>query len=348
MWHDPYGRCIGAGAPLYVIAEIGLNHGGSPARALAMVDAAAAAGASAVKLQSLTASELVAPSCPAPAHVSTPSLRSFFARFELDADAHAAVVGRARALGLAVMTTPFSERLIPMLAATGFDAWKVASGDLTNDRLLFALACTGTPLVLSTGMASLPEVVHAVRLVRDAGGTVAAVLHCVSAYPAPPEAQNLRALVTLAEAVECPVGLSDHSADGLISAVAAVALGAAVYERHFVLDGDTGAIDYAVSSTPAALRRIVDVCADAARRLGTGRKVCQPAEAVNRAASRRGVYARTALPAGHVITTDDLVALRPESDIPASELPALLGRAVGYPVAAGEPLSWGHLQRRAA
>ncbi|MGE0393986.1 MAG: N-acetylneuraminate synthase family protein [Vicinamibacterales bacterium] len=348
MWRDPHGRRIGDDAPLYVIAEIGLNHGGSPARALAMVDAAAAAGASAVKLQSLTAAELVAPSCPPPAHVSTPSLRAFFAQFELSADAHAAVVARARALGLGVLTTPFSERLIPTLAAIGFDAWKVASGDLTNDRLLFALACTGTPLVLSTGMATLPEVVHAVRLVRDAGGTVAAVLHCVSAYPAPPAAQNLRAIATLAEAVECPVGLSDHSADGLVSAVAAVALGAAVYERHFVLDGDTAAIDYAVSSTPAALRQIVDACADTARRLGSGRKVCHPAEAVNRPASRRGVYARTALPAGHVITTNDLVALRPETEIPASELPALLGRALDTPVAAGAPLTWRHLQRRAA
>ncbi len=348
MWRDAYGRGIGAGAPLYVIAEIGLNHGGSLDRALAMVDAAAAAGASAVKLQSLTAADLVAPWCPAPAHVSTPSLQGFFGQFELSRAAHAAVVARARTLGVAVMTTPFSEALIPMLAETGFDAWKVASGDLTNDSLLFALACTGTPLVLSTGMATMPEVLHAVRLVRDAGGTVAAVLHCVSAYPAPPEAQNLRALLTLAEAVDCPVGLSDHAADGLVSAVTAVALGAAVYERHFVLDGDTAAIDYAVSSTPGALRDIIGACADTARRLGTGKKVCQPAESVNRTASRRGVYARTALPAGHVIRADDLIALRPESEISASELPALLGLVVGSPLAAGEPLGWDMLLRRAA
>lgn len=348
MWRDPQGRRIGAGEPLYVIAEIGLNHGGSVARALDMVDAAAAAGASAVKLQSLRAGELVAPACPAPAHVSTPSLQAFFARFELDAGAHAAVVARARSRGLAVMTTPFSETLVPMLEGAGFDAWKVASGDLTNDGLLLALARTGKALILSTGMATLPEVIHAVRLVRGAGGTVAAVLHCVSAYPAPPEAQNLRALLALARAVEAPVGLSDHAADGLVSAVTAVALGATVYERHFVLEGDADAIDRAVSSTPAQLRALVDACADAARRLGSGRKVCQPAESVNKTASRRGVYACVALPAGHVIAAGDLIALRPETDVPASELPALTGVTLGRAVAAGEPLAWTDVRRWAA
>jgi len=348
MWRDPHGRRIGTGEPLYVIAEIGLNHGGSLARALAMVDAAADAGASAVKLQSLTAAELVAPACPAPAHVDTPSLQGFFARFELDAAGHAAVVARARARGVTAMTTPFSEALIPMLEDAGFDAYKVASGDLTNDGLLLALARTGKPLMLSTGMATLSEVRHAVRLVRGCGGQIAAVLHCVSAYPAPAEAQNLRALTALAEAVDGPVGLSDHAADGLLSAMAAVVLGATVYERHFVLEGDTEAVDYAVSSTPASLRAIVDACADVSRRLGTGRKVCQPAEAVNRTASRRGVYARVALPAGHVIGPDDLIALRPETDLPASEMPLLTGRVVMRALPAGEALGLADLQRRAA
>jgi len=348
MWRDPYGRRIGAGEPLYVIAEIGLNHGGSLERALAMVDAAAEAGASAVKLQSLTASELVAPACPAPEHVETPSLQGFFARFELDAAAHAAVVARARARGLAVMTTPFSEALLPMLEDAGFDAYKVASGDLTNASLLCALARTRKPLILSTGMATMAEVRHAIGVVRRGGGVIGAVLHCVSAYPVPAEAQNLRALLALAWAVQLPVGLSDHAADGFVSAIAAVALGAAVYERHFVLEGDTGAVDYAVSSTPAQLRAIVDTCADVSRRLGSGSKVCQPAESVNKAASRRGVYARVALPAGHVIQPGDVIALRPETDLPASELPALPGSVLMRAVPAGEPLGRADLGRKVA
>ncbi len=348
MWRDPYGRRIGAGEPLYVIAEIGLNHGGSLSTALELVDAAAAAGASAIKLQSLKAEELVAPGCPPPAHVSTPSLQGFFARFELDADAHRAVVDRARHHGLAVITTPLSEGLLPMLEAVGVDAYKVASGDLTNDGLLRAVARTGKPVFLSTGMATIPEVVRAVRLVRSAGGTVAAVLHCVSAYPAPAEAQNLRALLALSQAVEGPVGLSDHAADGLPSAIAAVALGATVYERHFAREGDTSAIDFAVSSSPAELAALVTACADVSRRLGNGRKVCQPSESVNRTASRRGVYARAALPAGHIVGPEDLIALRPETDIPASELPLLIGRPVTRAVAAGEALMRVDISRRAA
>ncbi len=348
MWRDPYGRRVGPGEPLYVIAEAGLNHGGSVETALTLVDAAAWAGASAVKLQSLSAPELVAPGCPPPAHVATSSLQSFFARFELDAEAHAAIVARARRHGLTVITTPLSEALLPMLDGAGVDAYKVASGDLTNDSLLVAIARTGKPVLLSTGMAAMPEIARAVRLVRGAGGTVAAVLHCVSAYPVPAASQNLRALVTLARDLDAPVGLSDHAADGSISAVMAVALGALVYERHLMLEGDVTAVDAAVSSTPAGLRDLVRRCADASLRLGTGLKICQPAEAVNRAASRRGVYARTALPAGHVLCAGDLVALRPETGVPAAELPALLGRMLMRDVGPGEALTHESLGRRAA
>lgn len=348
MWRDPNGRRIGPGEPLYVIAEVGLNHDGSAERALALVDGAAASGASAVKLQSLNGLELVAPGCPAPAHVETASLQAFFARFELDAAAHRAVVARAHDLGLTVMTTPLAESLLPMLERAGFDAYKVASGDLTNDGLLVAIARTGKPVVLSTGMATVPEVVRAVRLVRGAGGHVAAVLHCVSAYPAPAAEQNLRAIRTLSEAVDTAVGLSDHSADGLLPAAVAVALGATVYERHLMLDRDDVAVDAAVSSTPAELGAIIRACHDVASRLGTGRKVCQPAESVNRAASRRGVYARRALPEGHVLSAGDLVALRPEAGIPASDLALVIGRPVARPLAAGDPLTRDHLRRRAA
>ncbi len=348
MWRDPHGRIVGPGEPLYVIAEAGLNHGGSVDRALALVDAAAGAGASAVKIQSLSAPELVAPQCPPPAHVATASLQSFFARFELDADAHAAIVARARRHALTVISTPLSETLLPMLERAGVDAYKVASGDLTNDRLLMAIARTRKPVLLSTGMAAMPEIVRAVRLVRSAGGTVAAVLHCVSAYPVPVASQNLRALVTLARHLDAPVGLSDHAADASTSAVMAVALGALVYERHLMLEGDVAAVDAAVSSTPAGLKALVRLCAEASLRLGTGLKVCQPAEAVNRVASRRGVYVRTALPAGHVLQAGDLVALRPETSVPAAELPELPGQTLTRALEAGEPLTRADLGRRAA
>jgi sialic acid synthase SpsE len=248
------GHVVGTAGPVFAIAEIGLNHGGSLERALVMVDAAADAGASAIKLQSLEADRLVLDTAPAPAHVKADSLRAFFARFELDWDAHRALVARAHARGLLAMTTPFAVEAVPILGAMGFDAFKIASGDITFDGLIAAVAATGRPLVISTGMSDLGEVGHAVRVARTAGARDLALLHCVSAYPTPAADENLRAVATLARAFAVPVGLSDHGR-GLPSAVAAVALGASIYERHFVLADDHEALG---RHPPRARRRPQD------------------------------------------------------------------------------------------
>ena len=146
------GRRLGVDAPLFGIAEIGLSHGGAQAEALRLVDVAAAAGVSAVKLQSLCGDTLVTASCPGPAHVAGESLREFFRQFELDEGAHAAVAARARAHGLAFMSTPFDESAVDMLERVGCDAYKIASGDITHHRLIERAALTGKPLVMSTGM----------------------------------------------------------------------------------------------------------------------------------------------------------------------------------------------------
>jgi sialic acid synthase SpsE len=336
MLRDIGGRSIGSSSPVFVIAEIGLNHGGSLARAIELVDAAADAGVSAVKLQTLYADRLVAPSCPAPAHVQASSLQDFFAEFELDLDAHRAVVERARRHGLAVMTTPFAEDIVPALDQIGFDAYKVASGDITYLGLIAKLAATGKPLVISTGMSTLSDVAAALGAARAHRGRDLAVLHCVSAYPTPPVAENLRAIRTLADSFRIPVGLSDHGG-GLPSAVAAVALGATLYERHLVLPGDTGAIDAAVSSTPEQLRSIVQAMDQARIALGSGAKLCQPAEAVNVTASRRGLYATRALRAGVRVSRHDVIALRPATRVAPFEIDALVGATLGRDLDAGEP-----------
>ena len=313
------GRRIGAGAPLFVIAEIGLNHGGSVDRALTMVDRAADAGASAVKLQTLRAAELVADGCPAPAHVSARSLREFFARFELDEEAHRAIAQRARDRGLAVMATPFSLASVELLTRVGVDAYKIASGDLTYHGLIDACARTGRPLVISTGMAGPSEIADARWRAFRAGCRGLALLHCVSAYPVPHGSENLRAIATLAETFRLPVGLSDH-ASSTAAVPIAVALGASLYERHLVLDEDDEAIDRAVSSTPAELAAVVRAAADTATALGHGRTECLPVEEPNRVPSRRGLSAARPLAAGHVLTARDIVALRPARGLsPACE-----------------------------
>jgi sialic acid synthase SpsE len=336
MLREIGGRPIGPDAPVFVIAEIGLNHGGSLPRAIEMVDAAAWAGASAVKLQTIFADRLVAAACPPPAHVAASSLREFFANLQLDVDGHRAVVARARKHGLAVMTTPFTEQALPMLEALNIDAYKVASGDLTHLPLIATLAATGRPLVISTGMGTLADARAAVAAAASAGGTEIAVLHCVSSYPTPRDAQNLRAIATLSRELGVPSGLSDHGAD-TDAAILAVALGACIYERHLVLDGDTNAIDRDVSSTPAEFRTLIQRMRETQAALGDGRKVCQPAEAPNVVPSRRGLYAARPLRAGDRITPDAVAALRPASALSPAHLELLLGSIVTRDVAAGDP-----------
>jgi sialic acid synthase SpsE len=336
------GRVVGDGHPLFVIAEIGLNHGGSIDRALAMVDAAAEAGVSAVKLQTLEADALVAPACPAPAHVTANSLSEFFAQFELDEAAHRRVAARARERGVAFISTPFSLEAVSLLERVGVDAFKIASGDLTWDALIERVSRTGTPIIMSTGMASMDEVAHAVTVARLAGATDLALLHCVSAYPVPRGSENLQAIDTLRRSFNLPAGLSDHG-DDTFAVPIAVACGASIYERHFVLDGDSNAIDAPVSSTAHQFAAIVSDAGRARTCLGDGLKTCMPAEARNVVPSRRSLYTRIALAAGTVIEPWHLVALRPGNGIDANELSHLVGCRVDRDLPAGTAIALSHL-----
>jgi sialic acid synthase SpsE len=337
------GRRVAEDIPPFVIAEIGLNHGGSLDRALALVDAAAAAGAHAVKLQTIVAGDLVSPACPAPAHVRAASLVDFFRRFELDEAAHHVVAERASLRGLKIISTPLSEASVDLLERVGVDAYKIASGDLTWDQLIVRCAATGKPLIISTGLSTLAEAHHALAVARLAGAEHVALLHCVSAYPVPRGSENLLAIRTLASECRVPVGLSDHSEDTFALPIA-VGLGASLYERHIVLPDDTDAVDRAVSSTPVELAAAIRAGRRAWSALGSGRKACLAAEAANLIASRRSLCAWRALDAGHVVVADDLVALRPATGLPPASLPQVLGRRLTRPIAAGEALTERHLE----
>lgn len=335
-------RQIGPGHPLFVIAELGLNHMGSSERALALVDAAAEAGASAVKLQSLVADRLVAESSVAPAHVRAASLREFFRRFELDRAAHEVVAKRARTRGLALLSTPFDEPTVDLLEAIGVDAYKVASGDITNEGLIRRVAATRKPVVMSTGMSGLSEIAAAVEWARLAGARHLVLLHCVSAYPVPHGGENLRAIAELSRVFRVPVGLSDHGANPFAAAVA-VALGASVYERHLVLQPGGEEIDAAVSSSPDGLAAIVHAARLAQAALGSGRKVCQPAEAANVVASRRSLYAACDLREGDFVREDAVIALRPACGLEPRRRAELIGARLRRDVKAGTPFVEGDL-----
>lgn len=327
------GRSIAAGADMFVIAELGLNHNGDTDLAVALVDAAAAAGASAVKLQVFDAARLIGPDAPAPAHLDGVSLRQLLRTFELAPPALRTIVSRARGLGLAVVVTAFDVDTLRDCVALGIDAIKVASGDLTHAALIDAAAGTRLPVISSTGMSTADEVAHAHEWMVGAGARVVAFLHCVSAYPTPDGQQNLRAIQTLAHTCRTPVGLSDHGM-GRDAAVMAYTLGATLYERHLHLPG-TGAIDAAVSSSPDELRDIVDAVARCRRALGDGTRQPMPCEVPNIHPSRRGLYATRALRPGDVVCASDVIALRPATGIGAQFQLALIGRRMARHLDAG-------------
>jgi sialic acid synthase SpsE len=329
------GRQIGTAAPLFVMAEIGLNHDGSSDRALTLVDEAARAGAQAIKLQSLYADRLVAASCPPPLHVNVASLRDLFARYELDEPAHAAIAQRARRLGLGFISTPFALDAVDMLHRLGVDAFKIASGDLTHHELIARAARTGKPLVISTGLSTMRDVADALACARQAGARHVALLHCVSAYPTPDDQQNLGAIRTLADTFGVPVGLSDHSASTDALPIA-VALGASIYERHLKPENGDACLDEAVSSNSSELALAIANAARATRAIGHGRREPQPAEIGNRTPSRRALYTTRDLAPGDIVKAEDIIALRPGDGLSAVHYAALAGTRVSRAIAAGE------------
>jgi N,N'-diacetyllegionaminate synthase len=328
-------RRIGPGAPLFVIADIGLNHGGSLDRALALVGAAAEAGASAIKVQTMLG-DLVADDCAAPPHVHADSLRAFFAQCELDEPAHHAIALRARALGLAVVATPYSFRAVDLLERINVDAYRIASGDLTYHGLIDYCSRTRKPVVLSTGMATAAEVRESVWSASRAGGRRTALLHSVSAYPVPRGSENLRAIATLAGAFGLPVGLSDHGTAASAVPIA-VTLGASLYERHVMLDGDEYAISRGVSSTPAEIAATVQLAAETSAALGHGRKECLAIELDNLAPARRSLRAARCLHAGHVVLPEDIAVLRPGTGLPPEREPDLIGVRLTRRIDEGAP-----------
>ena len=335
---------------MYVVAEAGVNHDGIVDRALKLVDAAAAGGADAVKFQIFDVDRLVTEGTAKAAYQrradgGSETQDEMLRRLQLDLRSFEAIAGRARARGVAFLASPFDEESVDVLVELGVPAIKIASPDLVNLPLVAYAAATGLPLILSTGMADLEETRGAVGAARAAGAEELVVLHCVSAYPARPEDANLAAMATLADALDVPIGFSDHTL-GTAVAVAAAALGACLVEKHLTLDRTAPGPDHAASIEPREFADLVAACRAAAAAIGDGVKRPVAAELENIAFTRRSVAAAHDLPAGSVITRSSLVALRPGTGIPAASLESLVGRTLAREVpalpsarAGGPPMS---------
>lgn len=340
-------RVIGDGAPVFIVAEAGVNHNGDPALAGQLIDVAAAAGADAVKFQTFRSAALVTRDAPKAAYqreaaVSGESQQAMLARLELSLEIHAELKQRCAKRGVLFFSTPFDERSADALEALGVALFKVPSGELTNHPFLRHVAAKGKPVILSTGMSTLDEVTAGVDVIRAAGAPPLALLHCVSAYPAPPADMNLRAMDTLRARFACPVGLSDHTL-GIAVALAAVARGASIVEKHLTLDKELPGPDHRASLDPAELGDLVRAIRAVEAALGDGDKRPMPSEIETRRVARKSLVAARAIRAGQKLSADLIAVKRPGTGISPADLPRALGQTVLRDLGPDEVITWAAL-----
>lgn len=317
-----------------IVAEIGNNHEGDVAVAEELIGRAAEAGVQAVKFQTFRAEDFVSP--------LDPERYERMKRFELSRDAFTQLARQAREAGLLFISTPLdlgSARFLEPLV----DAYKIASGDNDFHPLIEAAATTGKPLILSTGLADLGVIDHTVACIRkiwhdhDIAQSLG-LLHCVTAYPVPPEQANLAVIRTLAARYDATVGYSDHTI-GIRAAVLAVAAGARIIEKHFTLDNNHSSFrDHQLSADVPTMRRLVEEIREAESLLGNGIKDLQPEEKANLVPVRRSVVAVRDLPAGHTLGPGDLTWKRPGGGVPPGREALVLGRRLKTAVQAGAML----------
>lgn len=314
---------LGEGERPLVIAEIGNNHDGSMGQAKALIDAAAEAGADVAKFQTHIAAAEMLPSTPTPPHFDEPRY-TFTQRMELTFDQHVELKAYTESKRMAFFSSPFSVEAVELLERLDVPAYKIASGEVTNPPLIEAIAKTGKPVLMSTGMSGLEDVERAVQQLR-ARDAPFAILQCQSTYPCPPELVNLRGMETLRERFGVPVGLSDHTPD-IHTSVAAVALGAVCVEKHFTLSRRLYGPDHHASLEPQDLARLVEGVRQVHLAMGTGAKVRDPSLDPARATFEKSVVARVEIPEGAVIEPSMLTTKRPGSGIPAIRIDEVVGR----------------------
>lgn len=323
---------------VYVIAEAGVNHNGSVDRARDMIDCAVAAGADAVKFQTFNAGALISRHAPKAEYqqraTGTDELQLEMVRaLELDEASHRFLAAHCRSRGIEFLATPFDPKSVALLQSLGVPLLKVPSGEITNPLLLRAVADTGLPLIVSTGMSTLDEVGSALAVLSARWGAAGeqllrervTLLHCTTEYPAPVDQVNLRAMSTMATRFGLPVGYSDHTA-GITVAIAAVALGASVIEKHFTMDRRLPGPDHAASLEPGELRDMIAQIRSTEQALGSATKAPTPAELKNLPVARRSLVAACPIRRGEAFTVDNLTTKRPGSGISAMQYDAWLGR----------------------
>ena len=332
---------------VFIIAEAGVNHNGDMALALRLCDAAQSAGADAVKFQTFRAQDLVVPGAPTAEYQSRQTgdhdQFALLERLELSEAQHQQIKAHCDAIDIEFFSTPFSLAAVDLLLRLGVRRIKLSSGELTHRALVAYAAATQLPLLMSTGMATMPEITEALAWVRAARGHVrdVVVLHCTSAYPAPDDTLNLTAMRQMCEQLGVAIGYSDHSL-GIEAPLAAVALGATVIEKHITLDCALPGPDHSASLEPEAFARMVQGIRRVSAMRGDGVKAPRPDELDTARVARRSVVAHTDIAANLALTPAMLACRRPGTGIAPRDLPDLIGRRLIVDIAAGTVLQWHH------
>ena len=337
----------------FIIAEAGVNHNGSEKLALELVDVASRSGADAIKFQSFKADKLVRRGASKAAYqqatTGSGDQHSMLAELEMSDSLHFLLYERCAERGIEFMSTPFDVDSADFLVKLGIKRIKIPSGEITNHSLIRHLASKNRPLILSTGMATLEEIIESTEVLRSERirlglneplEKVLTILHCTSNYPADVKDVNLRAMNTIAAAIGVPVGYSDHTL-GLAVSTAAVAMGAIVIEKHFTLDRNLPGPDHKASLTPDELSSLVTQIREVEAALGSPEKRPTDAELPVRELVRRSVTTLRALRAGDAVSKNDLCLLRPGGGISPRELESVYGRIAACDIPAGTTLQWG-------
>ena len=335
---------IGSGYPTYIIAEMSANHNQDFDQAVKIIEAAKEAGADAIKLQTYTPDTLTIDCDNEYFCIGKGTIWEGRNLYDLYGEAYTPWDWQPRLkemavdLGLDLFSTPFDHTAVDFLEQMDVPAYKIASFEIVDLPLIRRIAQTGKPIIMSTGMATLAETDEAVRMAREAGATQIALLKCTSAYPAPPEEMNLRAIPHLAQAFDVPVGLSDHTL-GIAVPVAAVALGACIVEKHFTLSRDVPGPDSAFSLEPQEFREMVEAVRVAEQAVGTVRYDVTEREQASRV-FRRSLFVVQDIKAGEVFTEENVHSIRPGYGLHTRYLDNVLGRRAARDIQRGTPLSW--------
>lgn len=341
-------RTVGEGHPCLIIGEIGMNHDKNLSKAKELISMAAEAGVDAVKFQTFRATDIINPTLPADCDPQEPVpekykyFYEYIQDYELVYEWHDELIEYSKKHGLIFISTPCSSEAVQFLKSR-LQTYKIASMDLNNKKLLEEVGRQKKSVILSTGIGELWEIERAINSLHSTGAEGIALMHCIANYPARENELNIKAIPMLRQTFDLPVGFSDHSL-GINSAIAAVALGACIVEKHITLSRKDPGPDHYFAMEPAALKALVEGIREVESAVGSGKRVLTKDEVPKKVTYRRSLCVTKTLEKGHRLTDDDVVAIRPGSGIDPYDIDKVVGMTLTKNLTAFTPLQWEHFK----